>query len=307
MENKTYDELIEAVKQDGYALEHIEEQDENLCTVAVQENGYAIRYAKDQTERVCVAALGQNGNAIRYINKPSFEMKRLAVLMDGLSIRYIDEEDERNYHYLCTIAINQNAFAINFIDEQTYELCLQAVQKNGDMLWCVEEQTKEICTEALRNNLKAFKHIRNITEEHILLFLKLCNEKKYKRESDARGVVNECKDNCKYLIKNLNLADRRRLFTERVLLEFVKFDGMLLEHLICFQNDELCVTALKENPNAFKFVCPSLRTKRLVNIVTNSKGGDKILHKCMSDTDYKYIANGRKIKSLSQIFSNQNI
>jgi hypothetical protein len=35
---------LEAVKQDGYYLQYVKEQTENICLEAVKENGYALRY-----------------------------------------------------------------------------------------------------------------------------------------------------------------------------------------------------------------------------------------------------------------------
>ncbi len=71
-----------AVAQNGLALGHIEEKFWNselyeremayLSLVAVKENGFALQFVRTQTEEICKAAVGQNGYALIYV-KPEFK------------------------------------------------------------------------------------------------------------------------------------------------------------------------------------------------------------------------------------------
>ena len=261
MENKTYDELIEIVKQDGYALEHIESQDETMCMYAVENNGYAIRYVKDKTERVCVAAIKQNSNAIRYIKNPTVDLIKIAVFLNGLSIQYVNVNDETFYEYLSFVAVKQNPYSIRFIKNPSEDLCLQAVKIEGDVLKYINinNQTDNICKVAIKSNYMAYQHIHNLTEEHILLFIKCCQEierklnSEEKTESNALS-INFIKSHCQNLIKNIPYNKRYLLLTEKVCLQFVRFDGMLLEYFKFQQNDEICVSAIRQNPEAAQFV-----------------------------------------------------
>ena len=262
MENKTYDELIKIVKQDGYALEHIEEQDENMCMYAVENNGYAIRYVKDQTERVSVSAIKQNSNAIRYINNPTVDLIKMAVFLNGLSIQYVDVNDETLYEYLCFVAVKQNPYAIRLIKNPSEDLCLQAVKIEGNALKYINinNQTDNICKTAIKNNYMAYQYIHNMTEEHILLFINCCQEIERKLNSEkitGSNVlsINFIKKHCRNLIKNIPCGERYLLLTEKVCLQFVRLDGMLLEYFTYQQNDEICVSAVRQNPDAAQFVC----------------------------------------------------
>ena len=38
------EEILKMVKENGYALKHIEEQTKEICLEAVKENGYALGY-----------------------------------------------------------------------------------------------------------------------------------------------------------------------------------------------------------------------------------------------------------------------
>ena len=52
---------IEAVKQNGYALDYVKDQTETICIEAVKQNGDALQYVKNQTETICIEAVKQNG------------------------------------------------------------------------------------------------------------------------------------------------------------------------------------------------------------------------------------------------------
>ena len=61
------EECLEAVKQNGYALQFVKDQTEEICLVAVKQNGNVLRYVKDQTPEICLAAVKQNGWALEYV------------------------------------------------------------------------------------------------------------------------------------------------------------------------------------------------------------------------------------------------
>ena len=53
IENQTEEMCLEAVKQNGYALEYVENQTEEICFEAVKQNGRALQFVKNQTENIC--------------------------------------------------------------------------------------------------------------------------------------------------------------------------------------------------------------------------------------------------------------
>ena len=44
----SYNESLEAVKQNGDALQYVKEQSEAICLEAVKQNGYALKYVKEE-------------------------------------------------------------------------------------------------------------------------------------------------------------------------------------------------------------------------------------------------------------------
>ena len=64
---------LEAVKQDGWALEYVRKQTPKICLEAVKENGWALQYVRKQTPEICLEAVKGNEYALRYVGKDIFE------------------------------------------------------------------------------------------------------------------------------------------------------------------------------------------------------------------------------------------
>ena len=66
-------EALAKVKQDGDALQYVEEQTEAICLAAVKQDGYALQYVREQNEAICLAAVKQDSNALRYVKEQMFD------------------------------------------------------------------------------------------------------------------------------------------------------------------------------------------------------------------------------------------
>ena len=64
IDNQYKEVCLEAVKQNGEALEYVKEQTPEICIAAVKQNGDALQYVKEQTKEICLEAVKQNGYAI---------------------------------------------------------------------------------------------------------------------------------------------------------------------------------------------------------------------------------------------------
>ena len=51
-EKKSKEEYLQAVKQNGLALQYVKEQDKEICLQAVKEDGYALRYVKEYYKEI---------------------------------------------------------------------------------------------------------------------------------------------------------------------------------------------------------------------------------------------------------------
>ncbi len=69
IKNLKGNEALEAVKQNGYALQYVKEQTEAICLEAVKQDSDALQYVKEQTEAICLEAVKKNGYALRYVKE----------------------------------------------------------------------------------------------------------------------------------------------------------------------------------------------------------------------------------------------
>jgi hypothetical protein len=58
---RNYEEDLQKVKQDGYALQYVKEQTLELCLEAMKQDGCALKYVKEQTYELCLEAVKQDG------------------------------------------------------------------------------------------------------------------------------------------------------------------------------------------------------------------------------------------------------
>ena len=61
------EECLEVVKQNGYALQFVKDQTEEICLEAVKHNGFTLQYVKKQTEEICLEAVKQDIDALVYV------------------------------------------------------------------------------------------------------------------------------------------------------------------------------------------------------------------------------------------------
>lgn len=172
---------VEAVSQNGMALQHIEApyQSEEVCMYAVYSNWESLQFVLKQSERVCKAALERSGKAIQYVRELTPELcslairneggveflqsmpedvRRMAVQRNGKFLQYIPAEKQTNE--ICRLAIANTPSAIQWVADQTEELCCQAVCEDGMLLKYIQQQTPAVCATALLQNGLALQYVK---------------------------------------------------------------------------------------------------------------------------------------------------
>tara|TARA_Y100000310_G_C20131993_1_gene556273 strand:- start:37 stop:372 length:336 start_codon:yes stop_codon:yes gene_type:complete len=81
-------EALEAVKQDGYALQFVNVQTDEICLEAVKEDGYALRFVNAQTEEICLEAVKQNSYALQFVSEDMFEDEAVEITMDEIIAKF---------------------------------------------------------------------------------------------------------------------------------------------------------------------------------------------------------------------------
>jgi hypothetical protein len=120
---------LAAVKQDGNAIQHIDNPSEEVQLAAVNKYGRAIYYIKhlNPSEEVQLAAMKKNGTAIEYIDNPSEEVQLAAVKQNGSAIKYIKHLNPSEEVQLA--AVKQKGDAIQHIDNPSEEVKSASKQK----------------------------------------------------------------------------------------------------------------------------------------------------------------------------------
>jgi hypothetical protein len=72
--NLTGKEALEAVKQNGHALQFVQIQTPEICLEAVKQDGYALQVVNIQTPEICLEAVREDGYALQYVNESIFEV-----------------------------------------------------------------------------------------------------------------------------------------------------------------------------------------------------------------------------------------
>ena len=83
-------EALEAVKQNGYALQYVTKQTEEMALEAVKQNGDALQYVTKQTEEIALEAVKQYGDALQYVTEQTEEIALEAVKENDYALQYVD-------------------------------------------------------------------------------------------------------------------------------------------------------------------------------------------------------------------------
>ena len=75
---------LDKVKKDPYYLQHIpaKDQTEAICLEAVKQNGFALEFVEKQTEEICLEAIRRNEEAVKYVNPDIITRALVALLSD---------------------------------------------------------------------------------------------------------------------------------------------------------------------------------------------------------------------------------
>jgi hypothetical protein len=83
---------LEAVKKDGFNLEHVKNQTEEICLAAVEDKPLALKYVKNQTPKICTVAISQSFYALKYVKDKTLEICKAAVNRNINAMQFVPEE-----------------------------------------------------------------------------------------------------------------------------------------------------------------------------------------------------------------------
>ena len=91
---KTYEEVLDAVKERGVLLEFIHggNQSEELCTSAVKQNPRALQYVRNQTEELSIMAVSEDACALRCVNRQTEAVVKAAISKNPSAVVFVDDK-----------------------------------------------------------------------------------------------------------------------------------------------------------------------------------------------------------------------
>jgi hypothetical protein len=92
---------MEAVKQDGLALQFVKEQTDLICMEAVKQDCLALQFVKEQTDLICMEAVKQDGLALQFVKKQTKDICIQAIKNKRMVLKYVNIE----FNDICLIYI----------------------------------------------------------------------------------------------------------------------------------------------------------------------------------------------------------
>ena len=151
--NKLSEEAqLDAVNEDGTAIEYIENPSEQVQLAAVNQSSYAIFEIMAKgivpSEEVQLAVVNKNGYVIKYIIakgiSPSEKVQLAAVTQDGSAIEYIVKKGIVPSEQVQLAAVTQDGRAIEYIRNPSERVQLAAVTQDGAAIEYIDNPTEKV-------------------------------------------------------------------------------------------------------------------------------------------------------------------
>lgn len=162
---------------------HKVEQTPEKCLENI--NGFNLQYIDNQTEEICIKAVKCNFNEYKYVKNKTPAVKIEAILKNPKLLQKNEQTPE-----LCQNLYNRDKNIFRFLQYQTNEMCLDMIKKDymnflfvknptdemsndvvkkcGLMLEYIENQTEEMCIDAVKENDIALKFVKSKTPKILI-------------------------------------------------------------------------------------------------------------------------------------------
>ena len=190
-----------------------------------------------------IAIVGIPDDARVYVESKKFKADKI-ILSNIILLKDFDKFADPVF---CTLAVQQNGLALQYVLKQTEELCKLAVQRNGLALKFVKEQTEEICKLAVQQYGMAIKFVKEQTEE-------ICKLAVQQNGYALQFVKEQTEEICKLAIQqNVCALQFVKEQTDEICKLAVQQNGRALQ-LVKEQTEEICKLAVQQNGEALEFV-----------------------------------------------------
>lgn len=255
-----YDEDCEltyrkAVRGNGMFLRHVESmyQSSQLVCAALRQNPRAVQFVdelnnppKDECEsylktkdRYHMLVIKNDGMNLQYLKNPSETVIRAAIVRTVDCIQFLDTLSQ----HLQRFAVGQNPHALKHIlrFNPSDDVINSAIAKNGHVVQYLSSPTPYQRLLAVKGRGRSLRHLQNPTVD------------------ECTVAVMENHRSSRYVPRCMRTGEfwtnvKQQKFTYAARLAAVSRDGMQLQHIPeDAQTVELCVAAMKQNPEAIRF------------------------------------------------------
>jgi hypothetical protein len=157
LKNQNIELCMEAINQRYYtceAMKDIINQTDELCIEAVKNNGMALQFVKNQTQEICLLAVKENGMALQFVKKQTHEICLLAVKQNGMSLQFIKDKEYKLLFITTNINIKSDDICSICISQNNNEWCeivdcMHIFHKDCLIRWLEEKNNCPICRKNL--------------------------------------------------------------------------------------------------------------------------------------------------------------
>ncbi|MCC0671809.1 MULTISPECIES: hypothetical protein [unclassified Clostridioides] len=254
-----YEIDLKIAMKNGIYLKCIKNQDYRVCIEALKENGRALEYVRwdsmtlleEEIKQICLTAVRKNGDSIKYINWNKLNLKTediMEICIEAVKrnrwafknihwAQIVKNLSEKQIYLICLEAITSfgevlkymNWDLLNLTDKQVYNLCLEAV---GQEAWNIAYinnnlspyKKNKLYLIAIKQNLDVIIFIEKYTEEILLELSKMyaIKDRDILKRTIKERAIETIKNNPSFIIYIKNQ-------TYEICLEAIKIDGFCIE------------------------------------------------------------------------------
>ncbi|HBF2930538.1 hypothetical protein NBN67_19205 [Clostridioides difficile] len=164
-----YEIDLKIAMENGIYLKCIKNQDYRVCIEALKENGRALEYVRcdsmilleEEIKQICLTAVRKNGDSIKYINWNKLNLKTEDIMEICIEAVKRNRWAFKNIHWVQIVK--------NLSEEQIYLICIEAITSfgevlkymNWDLLNLTDKQVYNLCLEAVGQEAWNIAYINN--------------------------------------------------------------------------------------------------------------------------------------------------
>ncbi|MBW3020062.1 hypothetical protein KY334_02090 [Candidatus Woesearchaeota archaeon] len=176
--NKTYDDCLNAIKQNCWAFKHVPKEFQKLEIVkyVVEQNSLLLRFFKNYDDQEALNfCLQKSPSIISYLKNPTEENIKMVINLNPSNIRLVDSK---------------------FITEDIFRTIIYQLEKDPSLINKVQNPSPELIKDVLEINQNCFKHIKS-NRYSICAFYDVASDQVYNLFEEYEQYRNEnCYETC---------------------------------------------------------------------------------------------------------------